>query len=263
MKEAILAALSPDYPWKTQFSWFDTIDSTNNYLKAQALLGAPHGSVAVADCQTGGKGRLGRSFQSPGGVGVYLSILLRPKLPPEEWMHLTCAVGVAMCNALEKASGIRPGIKWTNDLVYGPKKAAGILTELGMYRGETYAIVGIGVNCCQQEGDFPPELQQRATSLAMVTGHPIDRAPVAASMMDALFQMDKNLFTGKEAMLCQYRKDCVTLGKEISVVRGEEISHGTALDIGPNGDLLVRFADGHVSPVSSGEVSIRGMYGYV
>ena len=122
MKEAILKALSPDYPWKSQFTWFDTVDSTNNYLKAQALLGAPHGSVAVADCQTGGKGRLGRSFQSPGGVGVYLSILLRPQRPPEEFLHLTCAVGTAMCDALERACGIRPGIKWTNDLVFGRKR---------------------------------------------------------------------------------------------------------------------------------------------
>lgn len=263
MKDAILSALSPDYPWKDSFYWFDSVDSTNTYLKTAARQGAPHGTVAVADCQTGGKGRLGRSFQSPGGVGVYLSMLLRPQCPPEELMHLTCAVGAAMCDALEQSSGLRPGIKWTNDLVYGRKKAAGILTELGMSPEGLYAVVGIGVNCCQGPQDFPQELRDRATSLTMETGHPIDRARVAAAMMDALYRMDAGLLTQKEAMLRRYKQDCVTLGKEISLVRGEQISHGLALDIGDNGDLIVRFSDGHVGAVSSGEVSVRGMYGYV
>lgn len=263
MEQEIRGALSPDYPWADRFHYFDTIDSTNNFLKRQALLGAPHGTVAVADCQTGGKGRLGRSFQSPGGVGVYLSMLLRPQCPPEELMHLTCAVGAAMCDALEQASGLRPGIKWTNDLVYGRKKAAGILTELGMSPEGLYAVVGIGVNCCQGPQDFPQELRDRATSLTMETGRPIDRAQVAAAMMDALYRMDAGLLTQKEAMLRRYKQDCVTLGKEISLVRGEQVSHGLALDIGDNGDLIVRFSDGHVEAVSSGEVSVRGMYGYV
>ena len=263
MKDAILNALSPDYPWKDSFYWFDSVDSTNTYLKTAARQDAPHGTVAVADCQTGGKGRLGRSFQSPGGVGVYLSMLLRPQCPPEELMHLTCAVGTAMCDALEQSSGLRPGIKWTNDLVYGRKKAAGILTELGMSPEGLYAVVGIGVNCCQGPQDFPQELRDRATSLTMETGHPIDRARVAAAMMDALYRMDAGMLTQKEAMLRRYKQDCVTLGKEISLVRGEQISHGLALDIGDNGDLIVRFSDGHVGAVSSGEVSVRGMYGYV
>lgn len=262
MKEAILNALPKEYPWADRFHYFDTIDSTNNFLKAQALLGAPHGSVAVADCQTGGKGRLGRSFQSPGGVGVYLSILLRPQCPQAQLMHLTCATGVAICDALEAAAGVRPGIKWTNDLVFGTKKVSGILVELVTDpQGGLCAIAGIGVNCCQTQ--FPEELQERAVSLAMVTGRTVDRAEVAAAMMEALWKMDTHLLDGKAAMLDAYRKDCVTLGKDISVVRGEEVRHGTALDIGEDGDLLVRFRDGTVSPVSSGEVSIRGMYGYV
>ena len=178
-------------------------------------------------------------------------------------MHLTCAVGAAMCDALEQACGLRPGIKWTNDLVFGHKKAAGILTELGTSPEGLYAVVGIGVNCCQQLTDFPEELRDRAGSLAMVTGRRIDRPKVAAAMMEALANMDRNLLTGKEAMLEQYRRDCVTLGQKISVVRGDEIRHGTALDIGNDGDLIVRFDDGHTEAVSSGEVSIRGMYGYV
>ena len=264
MKDAILNALSPDYPWADRFHYFNTVDSTNNYLKQQALLGAPHGTVAVADCQTGGKGRLGRSFQSPGGVGIYLSMLLRPDCPQAQLMHLTCAVGTAMCDALEEAAGVRPGIKWTNDLVCEKRKLSGILVELlNDTRGKLCVIIGIGVNCCQQLTDFPEELRDRAGSLAMVTGRRIDRPKVAAAMMEALANMDRNLLTGKEAMLEQYRRDCVTLGQKISVVRGDEIRHGTALDIGDDGDLIVRFDDGHTEAVSSGEVSIRGMYGYV
>ena len=264
MKEAILHALSPDYPWADRFHYFNTVDSTNNYLKRQALLGAPHGTVAVADCQTGGKGRLGRSFQSPGGVGIYLSMLLRPDCPQEQLMHLTCAVGTAMCDALEEAAGVRPGIKWTNDLVCEKRKLSGILVELlNDTHGKLCVIIGIGVNCCQQLTDFPEELRDRAGSLAMVTGRRINRPKVAAAMMEALANMDRNLLTGKEAMLEQYRRDCVTLGQKISVVRGDEIRHGTALDIGDDGDLIVRFDDGHTEAVSSGEVSIRGMYGYV
>ena len=264
MEQEIRAALSRDYPWADRFHYFDTIDSTNNFLKRQALLGAPHGTVAVADCQTGGKGRLGRSFQSPSGVGIYLSMLLRPECTAGQLMHLTCAVGTAMCDALEKAAGIRPGIKWTNDLVWERRKLSGILVELmNDAQGELCVIIGIGVNCCQRLEDFPEELRDRAGSLAMVTGEAIARPKVAAAMMEALAQMDRNLLTGKQAMLTQYRRDCVTLGKHISVVRGEEIRHGTALDIGENGDLLVRFDDGHTEAVSSGEVSIRGMYGYV
>ena len=264
MQDAILNALSPDYPWADRFHYFNTVDSTNTYLKRQALLGAPHGTVAVADCQTGGKGRLGRSFQSPGGVGIYLSMLLRPDCPQEQLMHLTCAVGTAMCDALEEAAGVRPGIKWTNDLVCEKRKLSGILVELlNDTRGKLCVIIGIGVNCCQQLTDFPEELRDRAGSLAMVTGRRIDRPKVAAAMMEALANMDRNLLTGKEAMLEQYRRDCVTLGQKISVVRGDEIRHGTALDIGNDGDLIVRFDDGHTEAVSSGEVSIRGMYGYV
>ena len=264
MEQEIRAALSPDYPWANRFHYFDTVDSTKSFLKRQALLGAPHGTVAVADCQTGGKGRLGRSFQSPGGVGIYLSMLLRPECPQKQLMHLTCAVGTAMCDSVEASAGFRPGIKWTNDLVWEKRKLSGILVELlNDTNGKLCVVIGIGVNCCQRPEDFPEELRDRAGSLAMVTGKAIDRPRVAAAMMEALAKMDRNLLTGKEAILARYRRDCVTLGQHISVVRGEEIRHGTALDIGENGDLLVRFDNGHTEAVSSGEVSIRGMYGYV
>ena len=172
MLDRILAALPKDYPWRGNVLYFDSIDSTNTYLKKQAILGAPHGTAAIADCQTLGRGRMGRSFQSPGGCGIYLSVLLRPNCPPQDLMHLTCAAAEAMCDAVETTTGLRPGIKWTNDLVVGNRKIAGILTENGLNAQGLvdYAIIGTGINCSQQPEDFPPELRSTAGSLAMALG---------------------------------------------------------------------------------------------
>lgn len=264
-KEQILPYLSPDYPWKDQLFVLPEVDSTNDRLKAMAAGGAPHGTAVLADRQTGGHGRRGRSFLSPAGVGTYLSILLRPGCEADQLMHLTCAAGVAMCDAVERSVGFRPGIKWTNDLVYHGRKLGGILTELRLdAQGLVdYAIIGIGINCCQREQDFPPEIRSMAGSLAMVSGQEIDRSRVAAAELDALCAMSQRLLTGKEALLEQYRKDCITVGQEISLVRGDEIRHGRALTVDGQGALVVRFSDGHTEAVNSGEVSVRGMYGYV
>lgn len=263
MKEQILSHLPPDHPWRGQLQFFDVIDSTNTRAKELAAQGAPHGTVLVADRQTGGRGRMGRSFHSPGGVGVYMSVLLRLQCPPQALMHLTCAAAAAACDAVACAAGIRPGIKWTNDLVVGQRKIAGILTELVLLPNEVCAVIGIGVNCRQQEEDFPPEIRSIAGSLAMATGRDIAPAAVSAALMDAFLQMSDTLLTHRDAMLEHYRRDCVTLGRDISLVRGDEIRHGHALDVDAEGGLVVRFPDGSVETVRSGEVSIRGMYGYV
>lgn len=265
MKENILKNLSPEYPWKEHFHFFSELDSTNDRLKAMARQGVPHGTVLLADRQTGGHGRMGRTFLSPEGMGVYLSILLRPSCAPADLMHLTCATGVAMCEAVEQAARFRPGIKWTNDLVYGKRKLGGILTELGLNPkgGVDYAIIGIGINCCQTETDFAPEIRDIAGSLSMAAGREIDRSQVAAAMMDALCRMSGNLLSGKAWLLDQYRKDCITVGQDISLLRGEEVRHGHAVDVDDNGALVVAFPDGSMEAVNSGEVSIRGMYGYV
>lgn len=265
MKNAILSRLSPEYPWKDRFFYFDQLGSTNDLLKTMAKEGAPHGTVLLADRQTGGHGRMGRSFHSPGGVGIYMSILLRPECAPTELLHLTCASAVAMCDAVEQAAGFRPGIKWTNDLVHQRRKLGGILTELGLTpKGMVdYAIIGIGINCCHQSAAFPPELRDIAGSLSMVTGKRIDRAAVAAAMLESLHQMSKYLLTGKAQMLTRYRADCITVGQDISLVRGDEVRHGHAVDVDDAGALLVRFPDGSMEAVNSGEVSVRGMYGYV
>ena len=265
MKQKIIENLRESCPWQDSLLWFDTIDSTNTRARELAKQGAPHGTVLIADHQTGGRGRRGRSFHSPGGVGVYMSVILRPNCTPQEIMHLTCAAAVTMCDAVEHACGVRPGIKWTNDLVYGKKKIAGVLTELGFdsHANVDFAVIGIGINCCQKEQDFPEDIRNIAGSLATVTGNEISRAKVAAAMVDALYRLDQELLTGKARVLDRYRKDCITLGQEISLVRGEEIRHGTALDIDRDGALIVRFRDGSTDAVNSGEVSVRGMYGYV
>ena len=266
MKETILSLVSSEYPWKEHFHWVEETDSTNDRLKAMARKGAPHGTVLIADRQTGGHGRMGRSFLSPGGVGIYFSILLRPQCSPGELMHLTCAAAVAMCDAVEHSAGFRPGIKWTNDLVSGKRKLGGILTELGLSSKGTvdYAIIGIGINCCQKAEDFAPEIRNIAGSLAMVSEREVQRAKVAAAMMDALYRMDRTLLCKKATILETYRKDCITIGQDISLLRvGEDVRHGKAVGMDDDGALLVEFTDGHREIVNSGEVSVRGMYGYL
>ena len=266
MKEEILKYMKDSCPWQESLLWLSETASTNTLAKVLASEGAPHGTVIIADRQTGGRGRRGRSFHSPAGSGIYMSVILRPNCPPTELMHLTCAAAEAMCDAVEAAAGIRPGIKWTNDLVVGRRKIAGILTELGFAPNGTvdHAIIGIGINCCQEEPDFPEELRAIAGSLHSVTGQEMDRAKIAAAMMDAMYRMDAVLLTCRDEIIARYRTDCITLGKEVSVVKADgSVRHGLALDIDREGGLIVRFSDGSRESVNSGEVSVRGMYGYV
>ena len=265
MKQSILDRLPRNHPWAGNIHYFDTITSTNTEAKRLASAGAPHGTVVIAGHQTGGRGRMGRSFHSPAGLGIYLSVILRPEGAPGDLMHLTCAAAVAMCDAVESAAGFRPGIKWTNDLVHGQQKLGGILTELslGVDHHINYAIVGIGINCLHTEKDFPAELRDMAGSLAMVSPAPVDTTKVATAMIEELFLMSQCLLTDKAAIMDRYRADCVTVGKAVSVHRFEEVRHGTAISVDDNGGLVVRFDDGHTETVAAGEVSIRGMYGYV
>lgn len=265
MKTAICKHLPREFPWADRILYFDTIDSTNTQAKGLAAQGAPQGTVVIAGSQSGGRGRMGRSFHSPQDTGIYLSVILRPGCPAAQLMHLTCATAVAMCDALEAASGLRPGIKWTNDLVWGRQKLGGILTELSLASDGSvdYAIVGIGINCAQQPGDFPDEIRSIAASLAMATGKTPDRTAVAAAMIAALKDMSDSLCRNVDAMMDRYRRNCITIGQAISVNQAGSVRYGTALDVDRQGALLVQFSDGHQETVHSGEVSIRGMYGYV
>ena len=266
MKSEILSHLPEDFPWRTHIQYFDCVESTNDSAKVMASQGAPHGTVLIADRQTGGRGRRGRNFFSPAGMGLYMSVILRPHCKPDGLMHLTCAAAVSLCDAVERAVGFRPGIKWTNDLVYGNRKLAGILTELSVNAktGDMeYAVIGIGINCAQKIEDFSPELQDFAGSLSMFSASPADRSIVAAAVLQALQKMDQALLSEKEKTLSQYRRDCITLGKDISLLQGDTVRYGRAVDVDDQGALVVIFADGVTESVNAGEVSVRGMYGYL
>lgn len=263
MKNEIVSQIATECPWRDTLLWYDTIDSTNTRAKALAKDGAPHGTVLVAGAQTGGRGRMGRSFLSPTG-GVYLSVILRPACPPDRLMHLTCAAAVAGCKAVEQACGICPQIKWTNDLVYGKKKLGGILTELALDgRGFVeYAVIGIGINC-ETGTDFPPELQEMVTSVRELSPTHCTAAKVTAALVEALYKTDKQLISGKQEIMDYYRQRCITLGQEIKVLNADTVQYGTALELDDDGGLLIRFRDGSEKFVTSGEVSVRGMYGYL
>ena len=266
MKEQILSQLSAECPWRDTLYWFDTIDSTNTQAKVLARQGAPHGTVLLASTQTGGRGRMGRSFSSPENMGVYLSVILRPNCPPAKLMHLTCAAGVAMCDAVEEAAGFTPGIKWINDLVHEKRKLGGILTELAVApaTGLTeYAIVGIGINCLQKAEDFPPEIRDMAASLSMFTERDLTCAAVACAMIEGLWHMDLGLFSEKAAIMSRYRDLCVTLGQPVCVHQNDTLRYGVATNLDDDGGLVVDFADGSRKTVNSGEVSVRGLYGYL
>lgn len=264
-RKAVLDRLSDRYPWKEKLLYREEVDSTNTRLKELARLGAPQGIAMIAAAQTLGRGRMGRSFHSPTNSGVYLSLLLRPGCPPGQLMHLTCAVGVAMCDAVEQVCGIRPRIKWINDLIYGTKKLGGILVEMGLSPtgAVDYAVIGVGINLSQKEQDFPEELRDKACSLEMLTKAPVSADRLSAAMLDALYAMSETLLNRQVETMQRYREDCVTLGKEVSLVRQGTVLHGKALEVDDQGALVVCFPDGTTQAVSAGEVSVRGLYGYV
>ena len=242
----------------------EEVDSTNSYLKREALSGAPHGTVAAANSQSAGRGRMTRSFQSPPGKGVYLSILLRPQLPPEALLGVTGMTAVAVCNAVERTAGVRPQIKWTNALVLNGKKICGILTELAV-EGETgltqSLVIGAGVNVSHTPEDFGPEVSQMATSLAQ-EGCMVSRPALAAAMIEEFFRLGDALGGDSGPWTDAYRRDCVTLGKPVRLLWTGRQEEALALDIDSQFGLLVRMPDGSEKTIRTGEVSVRGLYGY-
>lgn len=266
MKENILVHLPKTHPWREHVYWFDTIDSTNTVAKRMAREGAPEGTVVMAGGQSAGRGRLGRSFCSPAGQGVYFSCILRPRCKPEQIMHLTCAAAVAAMQAVEDASGLRPGIKWTNDLVVGKQKLGGILTEVAVDPVcglVDFAVIGVGINCSQEAQDFDDSIRDMACSVISVTGNKADPAALYGALICRFSELSQDILTKKADIMALYRENCVTVGQAISVVRGDEIRHGKALSVEDDGALRVAYDDGTEASVASGEVSIRGMYGYL
>ena len=250
----------------SQLACLDVIDSTNTECKRRAMVGAPEGLVVLAEEQTGGRGRLGRSFQSPRGCGLYLSALLRPHLEPAAVTDFTAWVAVAVCDSIQAACGIRPRIKWTNDLVLNGKKLCGILTELGL-ESETncleYMVPGIGINVNHRPEDFSEDVRAIATSLAIELGHPVRRADLAAELIRALDRMYRSFPDNKQEYLDRYRADCLTPGNRVQLITPTSRQEATALAIDDDFRLVVELPDGTRKALSAGEVSVRGMYGYV
>lgn len=249
----------------TRLLCLDTVDSTNSEVKRQAALGAAEGLAVLAEEQTGGRGRRGNGFQSLAGRGIYLSVLLRPGVPLWALTSLTARAAVAVCRGIEAATGAVAGIKWTNDLVLNGRKICGILTELEL-EAESGTLdsvtLGVGVNVSQTDADFGPELSKIATSLAQ-EGFCADRTALAAAILWALDEMYHALLGEEASYFEEYKTRCVTLGQEVLLRRGDGTETAFAEALTPDFGLVVRHPDGALETVSAGEVSVRGLMGYV
>lgn len=245
---------------------FQTIDSTNQHAKRLAVEGARHGTVVLADEQTGGRGRLGRSFYSPKGTGLYISFILRPTAVASLAPAVTTAASVAVSRALAQTYGIETQIKWVNDIYYQGKKICGILAEAvsDFQTGAIEALIlGIGINIDLPEGGFPEELTSVAGTLfpnppsleTVQTLKKPTRNQLAAAIMDQIEEVYvKNEFA---SLLPEYRERCFILGREITVFRGNETFPARAIDVEENGGLIVETIDGKIEILRSGEITIR------
>lgn len=242
------------------FFWAEEIDSTNEELKRRAAQGAVHGTVFCADYQTNGKGRRGRTWDSPKGDNIYLSILLRPEFEPEHASMLTLIGALAVAVAVEETTGAYCRIKWPNDLVLNGRKVCGILTEMSTdMTGIRYVIVGIGINV--NRSIFPEEIAHMASSIEKGEG----REALIASLLFH-FEEKYNLFLEKKDLspfLEEYNGKLAGVGGPVQILSASDrkvcISHG----INETGALIVSDEDGKREEIISGEVSVRGLYGYV
>jgi len=247
----------------TEIIYFDEIDSTNNEAKRLAREGAKEGTLVVADKQTSGKGRLGRVWTSPAGEGIWMSLILRPNILPSEASQLTLIAGVNMCDAIKKVTGLDAKIKWPNDIVVNGKKVCGILTEMSaQVEGIEFVVIGIGVNVNMKE--FPNELPY-ATSLAIEGMREFSRKKIIGVFLES-FEEDYYAYTKVPNLLFikeRYEENCITLGKTVKLIARDEETIAKALEINKEGALVVELQDGSIKEVSTGEVSVRGLYGYI
>ena len=237
-------------------------DSTNLWIKRLAKEGAPEGTLALAEFQSAGRGRLGRSWEVPEGTSVMMSILLRPKFEPQYAPTLTLVMGMAVAKAVKKL-GFDVSIKWPNDVVVSHKKICGILTEMGVRDGKIdYAVIGVGINVNIRE--FPDEMADKATSLYLESGRKFDRSQIPGLVMEAFEEYYEKfaatcdlsgLKEKYESILANYNQPVRVLAKEPY--------EGVARGITDGGELLVEKTDGTIVAVSAGEVSVRGLYSYV
>lgn len=238
---------------------FDTLDSTNAYLKREHTAGrAPAGAAAIALTQTAGRGRLGRVWESAPGAGLYLSILA-PQIPMERLALVPVAVGVAAAAALQEVAGVTAGIKWPNDLIVSDRKLSGILCEGVLGR----AVCGIGVNLLQDADFFARAELPHGTSLLMETGRRISAPRLAAEIVNQLEPWLDTLAVGEiEALIHRFRENCVSIGREVRAISPTGELTGIAVDVDEEGRLVIRHAGGRTA-VSAGEVQLRTLRGYL
>ena len=248
--------------------YYDSVDSTNLRIKQMGDEGAPEGTLAVADKQTAGRGRRGRSWDSPSGSSIYMSLLLRPKIEPDQAPMLTLVMALSVAEGImdcgDSCGNPDVKIKWPNDIVYQGKKLCGILTEMSADMDQIhYVIVGIGINV--QMTDFPKEIQNTATSLKLVTGKTLLRNELLAKVLEE-FEVLYEQFVSAESLKnlkAEYESRLANKDNRVNVLAPSGAWQGICLGIKEDGALLVQREDGKVEEVIAGEVSVRGIYGYV
>lgn len=244
--------------------YLDSLASTNMKAKEMAF-NEREGTIIIAEEQTKGKGRLGRNWVSPKGKGIWMSIILKPKMAPSEVAKLTL-IGAAAVNEALGQIGIGTCIKWPNDILIQNKKVCGILTEMSCELNMiNYVIMGIGINVNLDREDFNEELIDKATSLKIVTGSKTDRKRLTAMILnhfeDLYIPFKERGDISKTIHIS--RENSILIGREIRIIREDTEYIGQALDIDDEGQLIVKYKDGKVEEVFSGEVSIRGLKGYI
>lgn len=244
--------------------FFDEVDSTNNKARQLAETGVPDGTLVVARKQSAGKGRRGRMWESQPDSGIFMSLLLRPRIGPERASMLTLVAALAVADGIAAATSLKPEIKWPNDVVVDGQKVCGILTEMNADMDDiSHVVIGIGINVNMQE--FPAEISEVATSLAIKSGQTVNRADLIGLVMKAweryyrIFLQTADL-TG---LMDQYNDWLVNRGKEVKVLAPGGTYPGISHGIDAAGQLLVEKADQTIEAVMSGEVSVRGVCGYV
>lgn len=256
---------------KTEFlghhmEYLQQVDSTNVYAKKIAENRFQNGTVVLAEEQARGKGRLGRQWISPKGKGIFMSLMLKPKIAPSEAAKITLLTACAVSKAIEETCGISVQIKWPNDIVVKGKKLCGILTEMGAEMDEiNYLIVGIGINVNLEQQELPEELWPIATSLQIEKGEKLDRKRLAASVLN-YFEDYYKLFTETgsiAAFIKEYKAKCVVMGKEVKILSSTMEMQGTVTDISEEGQLILELPDGSIREIISGEVSLRALEGYI
>ena len=241
---------------KLNITIFDELDSTNNYLKKLGSNGEKENQLVIALSQTGGRGRMGRSFYSPNGTGIYFSLLLYPEYAIEKSLFLTVMAAVSVAETVMKYNKNDVKIKWVNDIYIDGKKVCGILTE-GSVNNEKkldYAIVGIGINVVAPKSDFPDDIKDIATAIFPGKTEENIKEKIVADVVNKFFDMYNGIDTD---FIKRYKEYSYLTGKEINIIQGDSKRPAIVIDITDDCYLLVRNENGEIEEISSGDVSVR------